>query len=99
MDINDNVKQAMLSKPVVDHLINYYGFKDIVELQETSVYILRVISEIEKDGYTFIIHRIKEDEQGNKVPEAMKMDIRLLIQQFRENMTNNTPFTGVVDKE
>lgn len=87
--LNDDEKQlrfAKLNMPasVVDFLMDHYGFFDLVELNTLSLYILKTLGHMEKDGFEFAVYKQKDGKL-----ESYKLDLHDLIGKFRIQMANS----------
>ena len=81
--VNNDEKQLKIVKlampaSVVDFLMEHYGFFDLVEVNQLSLYILKTLGHMETDGFKFAVYRKVDDKV-----ESYELDIHELIAKFR----------------
>ena len=72
----------------IDFLMDYYHLPNVVEVNRASIYVLKTLAHIEKDGYKFAIYKTKT-EDGKEVLEtegSFAMNISDMIKSIMNHM-------------
>jgi hypothetical protein len=74
-----------MSAEVVDFLIEHYGFFDLVELNQITLYLFKSIALMEKDGFKIAAYRTVDGK-----PEAFELNIEDMIARFRMGLSQSS---------
>jgi len=85
-DEENKLKFVKLQMPatIMDFLADHYGFFDLVELNQMSLYILKALAIMEKDGFKLAIHKIVDGKS-----ESYQVDIHEIIAKLRIELANS----------
>ncbi len=97
--VNDDEKKlkfAKLNMPasVVDFLMDHYGFFDLVEVNQLSLYILKTLGHMENDGFKFAVYKTEDGKT-----ESYQLDIHDLIARFRIELAKSLNQNKSCDSE